>query len=69
MRKMLEHVRTVHDLDYIMITGDYPAHDVWLQSRYKNLEKDSMKTYTNIFQRSQSTGCPKKMFILSGFEF
>ena len=30
---MLEQVRTVHDLDYIMITGDYPAHDVWLQSR------------------------------------
>ena len=30
---MLEHIRTEHDLDYIMITGDYPAHDVWLQSR------------------------------------
>ena len=31
--QMLEHIRTEHDLDYIMITGDYPAHDVWLQSR------------------------------------
>ena len=38
MRKMLEHVRTVHDLDYIMITGDYPAHDVWLQSRYNKTQ-------------------------------
>ena len=31
---MLEQIRTEHDLDYIMITGDYPAHDVWLQSRW-----------------------------------
>ena len=26
------------EIDYIMITGDYPAHDVWLQSRRGNLE-------------------------------
>ena len=31
--QMLEQVRAEHELDYIMITGDYPAHDVWLQSR------------------------------------
>lgn len=34
---MLEHIRASHELDYIMITGDYPAHDVWLQSRDHNL--------------------------------
>ena len=31
---MLEHIQAEHNLDYIMITGDYPAHDVWLQSRF-----------------------------------
>ena len=39
-RHVLEHVREEHgdELDYIMITGDYPAHDVWLQSRQHNLD-------------------------------
>ena len=37
---MLIHIREAHgdEIDYIMITGDYPAHDVWLQSRRGNLE-------------------------------
>ena len=37
---MLEHIREQHgpSLEYIMITGDYPAHDVWLQSRQQNLD-------------------------------
>ena len=28
------------DMDYIIYTGDSPAHDVWLQSKDKNLEKE-----------------------------
>jgi len=39
-RNILEHIRDTHgdDFDYIMLTGDYPAHDVWLQSRQNNLD-------------------------------
>jgi len=35
----LDHIKETHgeDFDYIMLTGDYPAHDVWLQSRESNL--------------------------------
>ena len=37
-RHILEHIREEHsELDYIMLTGDFPAHDVWLQSREHNL--------------------------------
>jgi len=38
-KHILEHIREVHidELDYIMVTGDFPAHDVWLQSKDHNL--------------------------------
>jgi len=38
-RHILEHIKEQHgdEIEYIMITGDYPAHDVWLQSRPGNL--------------------------------
>jgi len=38
-RSTLHHINETHgdDFDYIMLTGDYPAHDVWLQSREGNL--------------------------------
>lgn len=45
---MLEHIRTTHQLDYIMISGDFPAHDVWLQSREHNLA-----TATTVLQALQ----------------
>jgi len=40
IRHMLEHIRAQHseEIDYIMITGDFPPHDVWQQSRESNLE-------------------------------
>ena len=25
------------DIDYILLTGDFPAHDIWRQSRKDNL--------------------------------
>ena len=46
--QMLEHIRTTHQLDYIMISGDFPAHDVWLQSREHNLA-----TATTVLQALQ----------------
>ena len=38
------------EIDYIMFTGDYPAHDTWLQSRENNKQHgkaatDLMKQY------------------------
>ena len=38
-KHILEHIRDTHgeEFEYIIITGDYPAHDVWLQSRDNNL--------------------------------
>ena len=38
-KHILEHIKSEHgdDFEYIMVTGDYPAHDVWLQSREGNL--------------------------------
>merc|ERR1711970_436993 len=37
-RHVAEHIKETHgDIDYIIMTGDYPAHDVWLQSRQNNL--------------------------------
>jgi sphingomyelin phosphodiesterase len=38
-KHILEHIKEAHDdeLDYIMLTGDFPAHDVWLQSKEHNL--------------------------------
>jgi len=36
---MVRHVAEAHtDLDYVIYTGDSPAHDVWLQTTDKNLE-------------------------------
>ena len=45
-KNMLEHIREAHidELDYIMISGDYPAHDVWLQSKEQNLATAKMVT-------------------------
>ena len=39
------------ELDYIMITGDFPAHDVWRQSRQLNLAhtKKMAELVTSIF--------------------
>jgi len=37
-RHVAEHIKETHgDIDYIIMTGDYPAHDVWIQSRQNNL--------------------------------
>ena len=38
-KHILEHIREAHieELDYILLTGDCPAHDVWLQSKDHNL--------------------------------
>ena len=36
---MVKHLAEAHtDLDYVIYTGDSPAHDVWLQTTDKNLE-------------------------------
>jgi len=39
IQNMLENIRDQHgsEIDYIMITGDFPPHDVWKQSRDSNL--------------------------------
>jgi len=56
-RHMLEHIRDTHidELDYIMISGDYPAHDVWLQSKEHNLAtaKTVMDYLKEIFPDTQ----------------
>jgi len=54
-RRMLEHIQAEHNLDYIMITGDYPAHDVWLQSREHNLATAEavLKPLAEIFPDTQ----------------
>ena len=37
-RSVLEHARDAHPgLDHIMLTGDYPDHAVWQQSREENM--------------------------------
>ena len=50
---MLWHIKEEHgdELDYIMITGDYPAHDVWAQSRDWNLahSKKMSELVTQVF--------------------
>ena len=53
---MLEHIRTEHDLDYIMITGDYPAHDVWLQSRCALCHSSNSSDLN--FEGAQPRHCP-----------
>ena len=36
---MLADIRARHkDIDYVLITGDFPAHDIWRQNRTRNLE-------------------------------
>merc|ERR1711936_72872 len=38
-QEMVRHIAEVHtDLDYIIYTGDSPAHDIWLQTKERNLE-------------------------------
>ena len=57
MLQMLEHIKEQHgsSLEYIMITGDYPAHDVWLQSRQHNLDtaKAVLQPLAQIFPETQ----------------
>merc|ERR1711970_628371 len=37
----MEHIKeTHHDIDYVIFTGDSPAHDDWVQSTDKNLEHE-----------------------------
>ena len=38
-KHILEHIKDTHgdDFEYIISTGDYPAHDIWIQSRENNL--------------------------------
>ena len=41
VQAMMEDIaRTHQDLDYIIYTGDSPAHDVWKQSKDRNLENE-----------------------------
>ena len=38
---MMEDIAKTHtDLDYIIYTGDSPAHDIWIQSKDRNLENE-----------------------------
>ena len=57
LMQMLEHIKEQHgsSLEYIMITGDYPAHDVWLQSRQHNLDtaKAVLQPLAQIFPETQ----------------
>jgi hypothetical protein len=36
------------EIDYILLTGDHPAHDVWLQSRSANLEHIEVDIYITL---------------------
>ena len=39
---LLQHAKNHHpEIEYIFLTGDYPAHDVWRQDRMHNLESAS----------------------------
>lgn len=40
LEMMLGDVVDTQDLDYIIYTGDSPAHDVWIQSKDRNLENE-----------------------------
>jgi len=49
---MLRHIKETHaddDFEYIMLTGDAPAHDVWLQSREYNL--NTAKVINNMVKK------------------
>ena len=38
LKAILQDVKSKHlDVDFIFLTGDYPAHDVWRQDRQHNL--------------------------------
>jgi len=52
VRHMMEHIKAEHgdEIDYIMVTGDYPAHDVWLQSREGNLA--SARTFLDLVKEN-----------------
>merc|ERR1712180_257173 len=49
---MMKHIKKEHgdEIDYIMVTGDYPAHDVWLQSRDGNLQ--SARTFLSLVKET-----------------
>jgi hypothetical protein len=50
MDQMVRSMSTAHpDVDYIFLTGDFPAHDVWRQSRKANT--DSAKVVVDIITK------------------
>ena len=40
LEAMLVQLADTQDLDYIIYTGDSPAHDIWIQSKDRNLENE-----------------------------
>ena len=47
---MIGEIRKKHDaIDYVILTGDFPAHDVWRQNRTLNLK--SAKIVTDIMKK------------------
>ncbi|CAG7786610.1 unnamed protein product [Allacma fusca] len=52
MESMFDHISRTHpDIDYIIWTGDIPAHDVWNQTKSANLEiiKDTVDLFMQYF--------------------
>jgi len=41
-------ISLLQEIDYILLTGDHPAHDVWLQSRSANLEHIEVDIYLTL---------------------
>ena len=38
-REMLSQIREAHpDIEFILLTGDYPPHDIWTQTEETNLD-------------------------------
>ena len=48
LETMLSQMAESQELDYIIYTGDSPAHDVWIQSTDRNLENEV--TVLNLIQ-------------------
>ena len=43
---LLSHAKTNHpEIEYIFLTGDYPAHDVWRQDRKHNLASAKVRLF------------------------
>lgn len=52
MESMFDHISRAHpDVDYIIWTGDIPAHDVWNQTHMGNIEviRDTVDMLTQYF--------------------